>query len=425
MHHEAFAEALSPRDLIDWYRRARNRTRQLFDLVKPEAMYERPIPLRNPLIFYEGHLPGFCVNTLVKLALGREGVDADLERLFARGIDPDSESAVENPTAGWPERDAVRQFAAACDALVEETLATADLEDDAVPHLRGGEAALAIMEHELMHQETLIYMLHNLPHEMKRRPDGQLGTTSPHPTAQQRSMIRIPPGEATLGKGRADGFGWDNELPSLVVAVDEFEIDSHNVTNGEYLEYVAATGAAAPHFWIRDAHEWRWRGMFDVQPLLHEAPVYVTFEEATAYAQWKGGRLPTEAEFHRAAYGTPSGEERRHPWGDEPPRSEHGNFGFERWDPVAAGSHPAGASAWGAHDLVGNGWEWTSTLFRGFPGFEPMPSYPVYSADFFDDAHYVMKGASPVTARELVRRSFRNWFRPDYPYVYGTFRCAR
>jgi formylglycine-generating enzyme required for sulfatase activity len=76
------------------------------------------------------------------------------------------------------------------------------------------------------------------------------------------------------------------------------------------------------------------------------------------------------------------------------------------------------------YDLVGNGWEWTSTVFAGFPGFEPMPSYSVYSADFFDDAHYVLKGASPVTPRELVRRSFRNWFRPNYPYVYATFRCA-
>jgi formylglycine-generating enzyme required for sulfatase activity len=94
------------------------------------------------------------------------------------------------------------------------------------------------------------------------------------------------------------------------------------------------------------------------------------------------------------------------------------------WDPAPAGSHPYGASAWGVHDLMGNGWEWTSSTFEPFPGFSPMPSYPEYSADFFDGQHYVLKGASPVTARELLRRSFRNWFRPQYPYVYAKFRTV-
>jgi formylglycine-generating enzyme required for sulfatase activity len=98
---------------------------------------------------------------------------------------------------------------------------------------------------------------------------------------------------------------------------------------------------------------------------------------------------------------------------------------FNRWDPVPVGTSPAGVSAFGVHDLVGNGWEWTATVFGAFAGFTPIASYPEYSADFFDGEHYVMKGASPVTARELVRRGFRNWFRPNYPYVYATFRCVR
>ena len=131
------------------------------------------------------------------------------------------------------------------------------------------------------------------------------------------------------------------------------------------------------------------------------------------------------AEFQRAAFGQPGGGERPHPWGDEAPRAgHHGVFDFSRWDPEPAGSHPAGRSASGIDDLVGNGWEWTSTPFAPFPGFRPLPSYPEYSADFFDGDHFVMKGASPATARELLRPSFRNWFRPRYPYVYATFRCA-
>jgi formylglycine-generating enzyme required for sulfatase activity len=146
---------------------------------------------------------------------------------------------------------------------------------------------------------------------------------------------------------------------------------------------------------------------------------------ATAYAQWRGYRLPTEAEFQHAAYGTPEGRERAYPWGDAAPSPAHGVFDFTSWDPEPAGSHPAGRSAWGIDDLVGNGWEWTSTLFAPFLGFRPIPSYPEYSADFFDEEHFVMKGASPATARELIRPTFRNWFRPRYPYVYATFRCAQ
>jgi formylglycine-generating enzyme required for sulfatase activity len=152
--------------------------------------------------------------------------------------------------------------------------------------------------------------------------------------------------------------------------------------------------------------------------------VYVSQAEATAYARWKGRRLPTEAEFHRAAYGSPAGEDRRYPWGDEAPDASRGHFDFRGWDPVPAGSHPKGASAWGVHDLVSNGWEWTSTVFGPFAGFEPMASYPEYSADFFDGQHYVMKGASPATAKELLRPSFRNWFRSNYPYVYAKFRTV-
>jgi len=224
--------------------------------------------------------------------------------------------------------------------------------------------------------------------------------------------------------GLSGSFGWDNEFPVHQVEVGAFSVDRFNVTNGEYLEYMNATDANPPHFWLRKDGEWFWRGMFQLIPLPLDRPVYVSHDEADAYARWKGQRLMSEAEYHRAAFGTPQGHERLHPWGDEPADSARGNFDFSNWDPVPVGSYPNGASAWGVHDLVGNGWEWTSTKFDGFDGFKPMRSYPVYSTDFFDGQHYVLKGASPATARQLVRRSFRNWFRPNYPYLYATFRCV-
>jgi formylglycine-generating enzyme required for sulfatase activity len=190
-----------------------------------------------------------------------------------------------------------------------------------------------------------------------------------------------------------------------------------------------------PRFWKQRGGSWMWCGMFQDIGLPKAWPVYVSQAEAAAYARWKGARLATEAEYHRAAFGTTSGTvrlkpdttshaERRYPWGDAPPDRSRGAFDFQSWDPAAAGSHPAGQSAWGVHDLMGNGWEWTSTVFAPFEGFRPMASYPEYSADFFDGQHVVMKGASPATAAELLRPSFRNWFRTNYPYVYATFRCV-
>ena len=147
--------------------------------------------------------------------------------------------------------------------------------------------------------------------------------------------------------------------------------------------------------------------------------------EASAYARWTDARLPSEAEFHRAAFGTPTSDVREHPWGDDAPRTEHGNLGLRYWEPCRVDAHPAGASAWGVHDLVGNGWEWTRSVFAPFRGFEPLPRYPGYSTDFFDGRHFVMLGASWATAPRLVRRSFRNWFQPHYPYVFAKFRCVR
>ena len=159
-------------------------------------------------------------------------------------------------------------------------------------------------------------------------------------------------------------------------------------------------------------------------PAAARLAVYVTQQQAESYAAWVGKSLPTEEQFHRAAYGTPSGEERAYPWGSGEPGAVRGNFNFAGWDPEPVNATPETDSAFGVSQLVGNGWEWTSTVFEPFPGFKPFPFYPGYSANFFDNCHYVMKGASPRTAAPLLRRSFRNWFRPNYPYVYAGFRVA-
>jgi formylglycine-generating enzyme required for sulfatase activity len=164
--------------------------------------------------------------------------------------------------------------------------------------------------------------------------------------------------------------------------------------------------------------------MFGSIPLPASWPVYVSHAEASAYARWAGKKLPTEEQWQRAAYGAPEGRERTYPWGEEPPEFWRGNFNQERWDPSAVDEHPEGGSAFGVFDLLGNGWEWTSTEFAPLPGFEPFEFYRGYSADFFDGKHYVMKGGSSRTDACMLRRSYRNWFQPHYPYIYSSFRCT-
>jgi formylglycine-generating enzyme required for sulfatase activity len=258
--------------------------------------------------------------------------------------------------------------------------------------------------------------------------------------------VEIPEGHATLGLQNNNGeeFGWDNEFTAHEVDVPAFAIENHNVTNHDFLRFLQAGGYGNrslwsheawawrekeniehPMFWRRDGNLWLYRTMFDEIRLPLEWPVYVSHAEATAYANWLGRKLPTEAQFHRAAYGAPDGEaERSYPWGEEAPKAQHGNFNFRSWDPAPVGTHPAGASAFGVQDLAGNGWEWTRTEFAAFPGFTPMPFYPGYSSNFFDGKHFVVKGGSPRTAACMLRRSFRNWFQPHYPFVYATFRCV-
>jgi formylglycine-generating enzyme required for sulfatase activity len=221
-------------------------------------------------------------------------------------------------------------------------------------------------------------------------------------------------------------------------------MDKYMVSNGQYLEFMQAGGydqqslwdaeswqwkshhkVSHPAFWTRKGDRWLQRNMFQEIPLPLDWPVYVSHAEAAAYARWDGKKLPTEAQWHRAAYATPGGEERLFPWGNEPPTADQGNFDFQQWDPAPVTAFPAGNSAFGVSGLMGNGWEWTSTLFAPFAGFDRFPFYPGYSADFFDGKHYVMKGGSSRTAASMLRRSFRNWFQPHYQYVYAGFRCVQ
>jgi len=382
---------------------ARTRTDELFRIMHPAAIYRRPVPDRHRLIFYLGHLEAFDWNQICRNALGVPSFQPEFDRLFAFGIDPEPGHAPADTEADWPSRDQVERYNQKARQIIDERLADTPEE---ILHVA--------IEHRLMHAETLAYLMHNLPHEDKLALE-----TSPLPAgrAPAPAWIDIPAGQAVLGRKRGDGFGWDNEFEEHAAPVGAFRLAKYKVTNGEYLEFVNS-GGTAPHYWVARGGQWLYRGMFREMPFPLDCPVYATREQAVTYAEWRGKRLMSEAEFHRAA------GHRLYPWGDDPPTPERGNFDFERWDPVPVNATPGGDSEYGVSQLVGNGWEWTSTVFAPFAGFQAFPFYPGYSANFFDDHHYVLKGGSPRTAACLLRRSFRNWFRPNYPYVHASFRLA-
>ncbi len=424
---------------------ARVRTDELFDIVRPDSVYERPIPERHRIIFYLGHLEAFDWNLLRERVLGLQAFHSEFDRLFAFGIDPVNGALPSDQPLDWPTLADVRHYVNQIRAAINAGLAalrSADWDSTSVGTDFSPATLLNVaIEHRLMHGETLAYMLHQLPLERKvrkqRTPELVVSPVVPR-------MVEIPAGRATLGLSRRDQiFGWDNEYEAQTVSVPEFAIDKYKVTNGQFLDFVAdagyensacwtkddwkwrsAQGIRHPAFWRRVGERWLYRTMFDEISLPLDWPAYVSQAEANAYAVWSGKSLPTEAQWHRAAYGAASGPERPYPWGAAAPSSSRGNFDFHGWDPVSVGAFPEGESAYGVADLLGNGWEWTSSRFEPFPGFQRFSFYPGYSADFFDGQHYVMKGASARTAACMLRRSFRNWFQPHYQYVYAGFRCV-
>ncbi len=376
------SDALHPR-----LAQARATTDALWKILRPGALLERPIPDRHRLLFYLGHLEAFDWNLICRRGFDEPSFHPPFDQLFEFGIDPAPGPLPQDSTSDWPSEAEVRQYNSRARNIIDHRLAYAPR-----PIVE------AAIEHRLMHAETLAYLFHNLPHDAKL-------SRIHHPAAANESidnpLVPTAAGATFLGKADDGTFGWDNEFSRHLVEVPAFQASQYKVTNGEYLEFVNA-GAPPPHFWLLEQGEWLYRGMFENFPLPLNAPVYVTQQEAAAYAAWAHRSLLTEAQFHRLA---------------DLDHTKHGNHSFAHWDPIPV-DQP------GTSPLIGNGWEWTRTSFAPFPGFAPLDFYPVYSANFFDGQHYVLKGASPRTAACFLRPSFRNWFRPDYPYAYATFRTA-
>lgn len=421
----AQAELFSQRLQVAW-----QRSDQILGLIPQPCYLDRPIGLRHPFLFYLGHLPAFAWNQVACSALGLPHFSKLLDLLFERGIDPEGEDGARAQSIQqWPSlgevlayRDAVRS---ALLPLIPQVVVRSH--DALCEH---GRVLNLVIEHELMHQETLLYMLAECP-------PGTIRNSARYPLSQggagrAAEQLFIPEGEATIGARFSEiPFGWDNEFEQTTVTVPSFLIDSLPVRNSDWLVFLASQGHPEnlfPKAWLRGTTGLLVKTVFGPVPFEYAEgwPVQVTGQQARVFCAAAGGHLPTEAELHRAAYGSPDNTSRCFPWGSAAPAAEHGNFGFRQWSPVPTGHYPAGASAFGVEELVGNGWEWTCTPFAPLPGFRPWArSYPGYSQDFFDGAHDIVFGASWATDEVLLRPSFRNWYRRSYPYPFSSFRVVR
>lgn len=435
-------------NLLGRMAQARILTDNLFRLLRPEMFYDRPIAERHRLIFYLGHLEAFDWNLLRERILSVKTFHAEYDQLFAFGIDPLEEGLPSDQPSDWPSIAEVQNYGRKVRCLLDECLEKLDISAFDCP--RGPDYSAntllnVAIEHRLMHAETLTYLLHQLPYDRKLIPASPLGDEQRGPIfpPHKPSQIRVPGGHATLGLGRNSAFGWDNEFEEHSVMVPAFEMDEYKVSNMEYLDFLNAggyqnqnywdepgwnwiqkQGIRSPVFWKQTNGEWYYRGMFREFPLPLHCPVYVSHAEASAFARWAGKSLPSEAQWHRAAYGRADGGENAYPWGEQPPAKQFGYFDSPHWNPAPVNAFPESRSAFGLVGLMANGWEWTATPFAPFKGFKAFSFYPGYSANFFDGKHYVMKGGSTSTAACMLRRSFRNWFQPHYQYVYAGFRCV-
>jgi len=444
----------------------------IFNLINEEngGFHQQPISLRHPFIFYLGHLSAFEINQFFNnflkdptICSSKNNDFVGFDTIFERGLDPD----VDDPTKchshspapkTWPSVSVIQKYRKYVQELVLSNLGKllAKSKTGTNVMVSRGRIIHMCVEHTFMHAETLLYMLQILEQKYKVRPSNISYDYRRCPVAEsERQPVFIPGGKARMGAGITNiDFGWDNEFPLHIVHVPAFEIDPLPVTNKQYFEFFATGEYNNKVHWLPSDWEWKtshnhmhpnfWKekeGKWYVLTLFDEIefesaaewPVYVTNAEAFAYTKWKGKRLPTEPEFHRAAYGVKTAANpveaelsRPYPWGwNAPEAGKHGNFGLVNWNPVPVGIYPEGRSSFGIYDLIGNGWEWTSSKFDPFPGFQPLDIYPGYSADFFDEKHFVLKGASFATDPTLIRSSFRNWFQAHYPYVFAKFRLVR
>lgn len=419
------------------FEETRAATLRLFDLCEERDLHESPGFGYRPIIWHLAHIGVFEAYWLIQKAQNLPAPDARYERVFDPISTPREESK------NLPSRAEMESYLSRVRDNVLGYLEGFDF-DSRDPIKQGGYVFQLVLEHERQHQETLCYLFQLLDPLKKTRPRAPLLPEGAGVTGAAGELVSVSAGEFLMGASR-DSFAYDNEYPARKLFLPEFRIARAPVTNGEFARFVEEGGYERREFWTEEGWSWRekenwtqplyWRRagagawterrMFDEAPLAPAHPVTgVSFYESEAYARFAGRRLPTEAEWEKAAsWDAQNKTKRRFAWGDEEPDTSRCNYGMNFWGTTPAGQFPGGASPFGCLDMTGNVWEWTSTPFEAFPGFEPFP-YPEYSQTWFDGDHRVLKGGSWATSPQVLRTSFRNFFRRHFRIAFAGLRLA-
>jgi gamma-glutamyl hercynylcysteine S-oxide synthase len=390
--------------------------------------------LLSPLVWDLGHIAAFEDLWLCQQAGALEPLRADLADVYDATLTPRSDRG-ELPYL--EHADALAYMTEVRERALE-VLAGSDLSEDAPRLTAGGFAWDMLVQHEHQHNETMLQTLMLAApgvFEPRARP-----LPAPPPGLRGPDMVRVEGGACTLGLD-PEGFAYDNEQPCHEEYVPTFELDRLPVTNADYMAFVEEGGyrrrewwsgqgwawreaeqVELPHYWTEDGEA---RAFDRTAPLDPERPVmHVSWYEANAYARSRGKRLPTEAEWEKAAsWDEAAGEQRTYPWGNQFPGARHANLDQTAFGPARVGAYPAGASPYGALGMVGDTWEWTASHFSGYPGFSAFP-YSEYSEIFFGSDHKVLRGGSWATRPSMARASFRNWDYPIRRQIFSGFRCA-
>ncbi|WP_406221515.1 ergothioneine biosynthesis protein EgtB [Streptomyces decoyicus] len=413
---------------------ARDRTRLLTTCVEDPDLIAQHSPLMSPLVWDLAHIGNQEEQWLLRTVGGRDALRPDIDSVY---------DAFEHPRATRPSLpllapDEAHGYVADVRSRVLDILERTPLHG--APLLDSGFAFGMIAQHEQQHDETML-ITHQLRH-------GPAVLTAPEPPPAPDDIlpaeVLVPGGPFTMGT-TTEPWALDNERPAHHRLVPSFLIDTTPVSNGAYQRFIEAGGyedprwwaaegwaqvqkhtLRAPLFWKRDGGQWLRRRFGVTEPVPPDEPVlHVSWYEADAYARWAGRRLPSEAEWEKAARHDPAtGRARRFPWGDEDPTPAHANLGQRHLRPAAIGSYPDGQSPLGVRQLIGDVWEWTSSDFLPYPGFAAFP-YREYSEVFFGDEYKVLRGGSFAVGEVACRGTFRNWDLPVRRQIFSGFRTAR
>ncbi len=434
-HTEALRERIAAELLA-----ARDRTTRLTTVVDEPDLVKQHSPLMSPLVWDLAHVANQEELWLLRAVGGAVPMHPEIDPLY---------DAFEHPRAQRPSLPLLapgeaRGYGHEVRGRVLDLLESFSFRETPGAWGARGQAGFLfgmIAQHEVQHDETML-----ATHQLRVGPP-VLSAPEPGPApadaAALPAEVYVPGGPFTMGTS-TEPWALDNERPAHVVDVPGYYLDTTPVTNAAYAAFIADGGYDEPRWWTEAgwAHRqragltaplfWRWEGewvrvSFGVPaPIIPNEPVlHVCWYEADAYARWAGRRLPTEAEWEKAARHDPAtGRSRRYPWGDGDPTPALANLGERHLRPAPAGCYPAGAAPCGARQLIGDVWEWTSSDFLPYPGFVAWP-YKEYSEVFFGPEYKVLRGGAFGVSPVACRGTFRNWDYPIRRQIFAGFRTAR